>query len=209
MRQNEYKTDQEKFWAGEFGTEYISRNQDHQLLASNLKFLSTALDTVPALSSCIEFGANIGMNLKALRLLYPSILLSAIEINEAAVQELCLTVKDDRIFRGSILDFSSNECWDLVLIKGVLIHIAPSELCAVYEKLVSATRLYLLVAEYYNPVPVALPYRGHHDRLFKRDFAGEILDKFPMMSLRSYGFGYHRDPSFPQDDINWFLLERK
>jgi len=27
------------------------------------------------------------------------------------------------------------------------------------------------VAEYYNPSPVAIPYRGHTDRLFKRDFA--------------------------------------
>jgi spore coat polysaccharide biosynthesis protein SpsF len=26
--------------------------------------------------------------------------------------------------------------------------------------------------------------------------------------LVDYGFAYHRDPAFPQDDITWFLLEK-
>ena len=68
---------------------------------------------------------------------------------------------------------------------------------------------YLLVAEYYNPSPVTIPYRGHENRLFKRDFAGEILEKYPSMTLIDYGFAYRNDPSFPQDDITWFLLEKK
>jgi spore coat polysaccharide biosynthesis protein SpsF len=24
-----------------------------------------------------------------------------------------------------------------------------------------------------------------------------------------YGFAYRRDPNFPQDDITWFLLEKR
>ena len=35
-----YKTEQEEFWAGEFGEEYISRNNSKELLASNLNFFS-------------------------------------------------------------------------------------------------------------------------------------------------------------------------
>ena len=35
---------------------------------------------------------------------------------------------------------------------------------------------YLLINEYYNPKPVSIDYRGHSERLYKRDFAGEILD---------------------------------
>ena len=46
-------------------------------------------------------------------------------------------------------------------------------------------------------------------KLFKRDFAGELLDAFPSLDLVDYGFVYHRDPNFPQDDMNWFLLEKK
>jgi spore coat polysaccharide biosynthesis protein SpsF len=51
-------------------------------------------------------------------------------------------------------------------------------------------------------------YRGYKARLFKRDFAGEMLDKYRDLSLLDYGFVYHRDPNFPQDDVNWFLLEK-
>lgn len=36
---NLFQTAQENFWAGEFGNDYIQRNQSEQLLASNLNFL--------------------------------------------------------------------------------------------------------------------------------------------------------------------------
>ena len=66
----------------------------------------------------------------------------------------------------------------------------------------------MLICEYYNPSPVSIEYRGHSDRLFKRDFAGEIMDRFTDVQLVDYGFAYHRDISFPQDDCTWFLLEK-
>ena len=71
-----------------------------------------------------------------------------------------------------------------------------------------ASNRYILVSEYYNPSPVDIPYRGHTDRLFKRDFAGELLDKFSDLKLVDYGFSYHRDQYFPQDGATWFLLEK-
>ncbi len=55
---------------------------------------------------------------------------------------------------------------------------------------------------------VPLDYRGLSNKLFKRDFAGEMLDKYPDLQLVDYGFVYHNDNSFPQDDINWFLLKK-
>jgi pseudaminic acid biosynthesis-associated methylase len=90
----------------------------------------------------------------------------------------------------------------------VLIHINPDRLRSVYETLHKASSRLILVCEYYNPTPVAIPYRGHADRLFKRDFAGEMLDAFPDLRLVDYGFAYRRDPAFPQDDITWFLMEK-
>lgn len=204
-----YATIQEAFWAGEFGTEYIQRNQGEQLLASNLAFFGKALQQTVQPRSCIEFGANIGMNLKALKLLYPLQEQHAIEINPEAAHQLAQALPEAGVFQQSIFDFEPARTWDLALIKGVLIHIHPDKLPQVYDKLVAATVRYLLVAEYYNPSPVAIPYRGHDDRLFKRDFAGEILDRHPQMRLVDYGFAYHRDPNFPQDDITWFLMEKK
>lgn len=97
---------------------------------------------------------------------------------------------------------------DLSLIKGVLIHIHPDMLTTVYEKLYQASNRFILVCEYYNPFPVAISYRGHADRLFKRDFAGEMLDQYPDLKLVDYGFIYRRDPSFPQDDVTWFLMQK-
>lgn len=35
-----FKTEQEAFWVGDFGTEYIQRNQRNALLTSNLDFSS-------------------------------------------------------------------------------------------------------------------------------------------------------------------------
>ena len=206
---SDYSTEQEKFWAGEFGTDYISRNQGDALLASNLDFFAKALRGVREVKTCIEFGANIGMNLKALKLLHPGFEQFGIEINAEAAEQLANVIPSENVHHVSILEFQPDRVWDLVLIKGVLIHINPEMLPHVYDKLVTASGRYLLVAEYYNPAPVAIPYRGHTDRLFKRDFAGEIMDRYPQMRLVDYGFVYRRDPNFPQDDITWFLMEKQ
>jgi pseudaminic acid biosynthesis-associated methylase len=204
-----YQTEQEAFWAGEFGTAYIERNQGDALLASNLDFFARALRAARNVGTCIEFGANIGMNLKALKLLHPAQKHHGVEINADAVKELGRVIGADHVFHSSILDFDPKRTWDLVLIKGVLIHMNPGVLPQVYDALYRATGRYLLVAEYYNPSPVAIPYRGHADRLFKRDFAGELMDRHADLRLVDYGFAYRRDPNFPQDDITWFLMEKR
>lgn len=203
-----YKTEQETFWAGEFGTDYIQRNQGDAVLASNLAFFSKALHQAHGINNCIEFGANIGMNLKAIKLLHPGIHAHAIEINADAAQELATVIPAKQVHNQSILDFFPSQQWDLILIKGLLIHLNPDVLPQVYDKLFAACGRYLLVAEYYNPSPVAIPYRGHSDRLFKRDFAGEMMDRHPQLKLMDYGFAYRRDPNFPQDDVTWFLMEK-
>lgn len=209
MTTTSYQTEQEAFWAGTFGSEYIERNRGEALLAANLAFFAKALQAARELRNGIEFGANIGMNIEALKLLHPQLSMEAIEINADAARILASRIPPQCVHQTSILDFRVPRTWDLVLIKGVLIHLNPEVLPAVYDKLVAGCERYLLVAEYYNPSPVAIPYRGHSDRLFKRDFAGEIMDRHPAMKLLDYGFAYRRDPVFPQDDITWFLLEKR
>ena len=204
-----YRTEQEAFWAGEFGVDYIRRNEGVALLASNLAFFSRALARAHGLSTCIEFGANVGMNLRALKLLYPQQEQHAVEINPQAADELGKAIPPGNIQRMSLLDHVAERQFDLCLVKGVLIHLDPAQLTRAYDVLHAATGRYLLVCEYYNPSPVAIPYRGHDNRLFKRDFCGEILDRHSDMALVDYGFAYHRDPDFPQDDITWFLMEKR
>jgi spore coat polysaccharide biosynthesis protein SpsF len=203
-----FATEQEEFWAGEFGNEYIQRNNSDELLASNLNFFTNALKYTGKPNSVIEFGSNIGMNLRAIKLLFPGIKLHGIEINSTAATLLKEAVGNDNVSNCSIYDYARTEKYDISFIKGVLIHINPDMLPVVYQKLYDASGKYILICEYYNPSPVTIKYRGHENRLFKRDFAGEMLEKFKDLALVDYGFSYKRDPAFPQDDITWFLLKK-
>lgn len=203
-----WKTEQEAFWSGAFGDDYVERNRGEALVASRTHMFSNALRRAGPVASAVEFGPNIGLNLIALRRLLPALDLAAIEINAKAVESL-RQIDRLEVHHGSILDRHVARTFELSFCSGVLIHINPDALPAVYDNLHAASHRLILLAEYYNPAPVAIPYRGHGDRLFKRDFAGEMLDRFPDLSLRDYGFQYHRDPSFPADDMNWFLLEKR
>jgi spore coat polysaccharide biosynthesis protein SpsF len=203
---SDFKTDQELFWSQDFGNDYIERNQSADLYAANLEFFSkifSRLKKPPA--KVLELGANIGMNIGPIKSLFPEVSISGVEINPKACEILKSTGCD--VIEGSILDLNLDEKFDLVFTKGVLIHINPEELKKVYKTLYSNSTQYILVAEYYNPTPVSIDYRGHSDRLFKRDFAGELLSMFKDLDLVDYGFAYHLG-AFPQDDITWFLLEK-
>ena len=201
------KTEQEEFWQGNFGNEYIDRNQSDILLASNTSFFSKVFNRTGKIDSIMEFGCNIGMNLKAIRALLPESNLSGIEINKRAVDDLNKWKGKAHVIEGSILDIELDTRFDLTLIKGVLIHINPKRLDDVYTRLYNFSDKYICIAEYYNPTPVTIPYRGHDNRLFKRDFAGELMSKYSDLELVDYGFLYHNDPIFPQDDITWFLMK--
>jgi pseudaminic acid biosynthesis-associated methylase len=205
---NQYKTEQELFWATEFGDEYSSRNIGDNWIASNTALFSKIFSRTNNIKNIIEFGSNIGLNLKAIKNLLPDVKLSAIEINSTAIAGLKDWGGVDKIYEGSILEVDVKEIYDLSFIKGVLIHINPEHLTDVYKKLYQTSSRYICLAEYYSPSPVTINYRGHNNRLFKRDFAGEMLDIYSDLKLIDYGFVYRRDPNFPQDDATWFLLEK-
>jgi spore coat polysaccharide biosynthesis protein SpsF len=202
------KTEQEEFWRGGFGNEYIDRNKSDALLAANISFFSKLFSSAGKINSVLEFGCNVGMNLKAIRTLLPEAQLTGIEINKKAVDELSAWKGVDQVIEGSIFDIDLATKFDLTLIKGVLIHVNPKRLDDVYSKLYNFSDKYICIVEYYNPSPVTIPYRGHDNRLFKRDFAGEFMEKFTDLELVDYGFLYHKDPAFPQDDLNWFLIKK-
>lgn len=127
---SDFSTPQEAFWAGEFGHDYIARNNSEEVVSSNL----------------ILFG-NIMRNAPGVPVVY------------------------DNLYRHS--------------------------------------NRYIMVCEYYNPSPMSVSYRGHTERLFKRDFAGELIERYGL-SLVNYSFAYRRDNYLRyQDDVTWFLLQKK
>jgi pseudaminic acid biosynthesis-associated methylase len=204
---DEFATPQEAFWAGEFGAGYIDRNHGDAWVKSNEALFARILASTTQVESIVELGCNIGLNLIALRNPRPHVALRGYEINHETAAAARLHGGFDVVEQTVVEPIDVDRTFDLAFTKGVLIHINPEFLSGVYENLARLSTRYILVCEYYNPSPVAIPYRGHDDRLFKRDFAGEIMDHHDL-SLVDYGFVYHRDAEAPQDDITWFLLEK-
>ncbi|MDD1006270.1 pseudaminic acid biosynthesis-associated methylase [Pseudomonas shahriarae] len=200
-------SEQEKFWQGEFGNQYVDRNVGQPLVAVNLALFAKALRRAGKIESLVELGTNAGNNLQALHQLLPHCELFGVEINDSACAQ-ARALQIARIWHGSLFDFPRERSYDLSLSKGVLIHLAPELLPTAYAQLYELSKRYILIAEYYNPAPLEVSYRGNSGKLFKRDFAGEMLDRYPDLQLLDYGFVYHRDPQFPADDVTWFLLEK-
>ena len=73
-----YKTEQEKFWAGEFGDEYLKRNQGLSAVATNIAFFTKVMQRTQKIETFIEFGANIGLNTAAFASVMPKVKMSAI-----------------------------------------------------------------------------------------------------------------------------------
>jgi pseudaminic acid biosynthesis-associated methylase len=201
------------FWRGDFGDSYVDRNNSPTLIKNNEALFRKALmpmfHTTPM--RIIEFGANIGLNIHALRRIAPfaNCEYSAVEPNEKAADEL-RKIENVNVYQTTMQD--SAEDWgrgyDLALTRGTLIHVEPKDLPLAYGALYRATRRYVLVAEYHSVKPVEVEYRGYAGKLWKRDFAAEMLDMFPDLCVVNYGFAWHRDPYAPQDDITYTLMER-
>lgn len=200
--------EQEQFWAGEFGDNYIGRNTLANVPLAIAKWAKILIHTTPLPRSFLELGCNIGINLHALHTLFPQAELEAVEINAKAAAKVREWGKA-KVHEGSILEFTPTRQYDFAFISGVLVHIAPENLHLAYKALYTSSSRYICVREYHNPTPVEVLYRGHKGKLFKRDFAGEMLDAYPDLKMIDYGFEYSRDTFLRGDDALWVLMEKR
>lgn len=204
-----YRTEQEAFWAGEFGDAYRERcTLSSDAVAARSACLTRMLRHAAPVDTAFEVGCNIGLNLVSMNRVSPRTTLEAIEINAGSArraQDLGIA----KVTNATAIGYVPERTYDLVMICGVLIHFDPAVLPEIYDLLFAASHRHILLFEYYNPQPVEVPYRDHGERLFKRDFAGEMLDRFEgRLKLVDYGFFYHRDPIACSDDATFFLLEK-
>ena len=179
-----YKTQQEKFWQGNFGDEYINRNKNKFLIKNNFFLFKKIFSKLFRIKSLIEFGPNIGLNIIALKKIFKLKFITAVEINKKA----CLKIKDIQklnVINNSIINFLPKKKHDLVLVKGVLIHINPNKLKKVYKTIYKSCKTsgYILIAEYYSPQPTMMIYRGKRNKLFKR-----VFSLFKKTKIIKYGF---------------------
>ncbi len=77
-------SEQEKFWQGDFGNQYVERNVGQPLVAANLALFAKALSRAGRIDSLVELGTNAGNNLQALHQLLPQCELFGVEINDSA-----------------------------------------------------------------------------------------------------------------------------
>jgi spore coat polysaccharide biosynthesis protein SpsF len=195
---------QEALWAGDFGDAYIKRQKPN--LLANRVFFRRALQAAGLQHfKAIEFGANVGDNLLALRRMFPHAWLAGVEINETAFQKLRAVA--DEAYLGSISDFEPMPAWDLAFTKGVLIHVDPKNLADVLRNIYDSSRQWILLAEYHSPRFETLEYRGQDAALWKGPYAESFMDLFPTVVVRDYGFWWKRD-KYPQDNLNWWLFEK-
>lgn len=203
--------DQVAFWRGQFGNAYIERNAaDVGALDSRRamwKRILAPLRTPPG--SMLEVGANIGLNLRALASLTEAEL-HAVEPNAKARAVLADSgaLHASRIFDGTAASLPLDDgSIEFVFTSGVLIHIAPDHLLDACREMHRVSSRYVACAEYFNPVPVEIAYRGHSGFLWKRDFGGFWLDNFPDLTLVDYGFLWKRATGL--DDLTWWLFQKR
>lgn len=199
------RTEQEQTWAGDFGHEYTRRSPGDP--EANRWFFRKALRGA-FITSAIELGCGSGANLAALRSLYPAANLAGVEINEHAFTMAMERKVAEELWHTSFLAIAPAHHYDLAFTKGVLIHIPPEKLAIAYQRLYDTSIRYILIAEYWSRDPVAIPYRGRPDLLWKRDFAAEILTQYRDLTLIDCGFASRLHPTAPQDDLTWFLMEK-
>lgn len=200
------------FWRGDFGNQYTDRNNlDPAILRARVGLWSTILSHTVGRppQSILEVGANIGINLRALRSLTAA-RFYAVEPNDKARQILqedkVIELGDLRSGIASAIDFPDAHA-EFVFTSGVLIHIAPQNLEASMREIYRCSSRYIASIEYFADKPTELPYRGHGDVLFKCDFGGMWLDFFPNLNLLGYGFAWKRATGL--DNLTWWLFEKR
>jgi pseudaminic acid biosynthesis-associated methylase len=205
------ETDQTAFWRGAFGAEYVARNTlDPVSLSRRTAMWARVLQPIGAAppASVLEIGANIGINIAALRSLLAAEL-HAVEPNPVARATLAssglLPAAHVHDAVGDSLPLS-DDAVDLAFTCGVLIHVAPERLEATCREMYRVSRRYIACIEYFATTPEERLYRGHAGKLFKRDFGSYWWDLYPRMRLVDHGFFWRRTSGL--DDLTWWLFEK-
>jgi spore coat polysaccharide biosynthesis protein SpsF len=204
-------TEQLKFWRGDFGNAYTDRNageaaQLRARVALWAPIMASLVGAPPR--SILEIGANIGNNLRALRQLTDAEFF-ALEPNAKArgilVDDGVVPAPNVRDGIAAAIDLA-NDAVDMAFTSGVLIHIHPNDLEASCREIHRVARRHIVCIEYFADKPEEIAYRGHADRLFKRDFGGYWLDLFPEMETVSYGFAWKRLTGL--DNLTWWVFRK-
>ena len=176
--------EQEKFWIGEFGKKYISRNKFRNKTEFNNFYKKRygisrkqinlhILKNINKNKPILEVGCNIGNQLVALNDIGFTNLYG-IDINKRSIK---IAKKNPKlnVIEGSgfNIPFKDNY-FNLVFTNNVLIHIHPNNLNKIMREIYRVSNKYILGFEYFNDSLVEINYRKHKNKLWKGDYSKQF-----------------------------------
>lgn len=187
-----HSTPQEKFWANDFGNDYVKRNyfepkelDDFYIVQYGKSRTAINNEILGKLKfkNILEIGSNVGNQLKLLQKQgYKN--LYGIEINQHAVELSKKMTTRVNIIQGSAFDLPfKDNYFDLAFTSGVLIHINPKDLKKIMNEIYRVTKKYIWGFEYFSPTLATINYRGNKNRLWKNDYAKTYLKALPDLKL--------------------------
>ena len=191
-------------WGGEFGRLYTDRNiLDWRTRLPAFRTMLSGL----RLARILEVGCNRGHNLLALsELLGEESEVIGIEPNRYALEIARSASPKVTAMCGNIFDLPfKSGYFDLVFTVGVLIHIPLDSLHAAMRELARVSGRYLLAVEYFAEQETRIPYRGHIDLLWKRNFLFHFQQCLSGLALLRKGYWGPED-GFDRD--HWWLFEQ-
>ena len=195
----------EDLWAGEFGDAYVDRNRRAAHGRDDF-WRDRIAQTSPA--SVLEVGCNLGGNLRPLAALLGAEALAGIDVNSTAIAAARDAVPGADLRQCSAYEIPFDDAsFDLVFTTGVLIHLPTEGLYKAIDEIVRCSARWVLCGEYFAEQEEEVPYRGHDEALFRRDYGGIYRERHPDLKLVEQGFlGASDDSSW--DDVTWWLFER-
>ena len=198
-------------WIGNFGDDYTERNEFAAWkMPYGVKAFHRIINGLD-IKSILEVGSNIGLNINYVsKVVKDDVKLYAIEPNKRAFKKLVSNknIKLENVWNCDTFNLPLNySSVDLVFTAGVLIHIHPDNLDRAIDEIVRIARKYVLCIEYFSHEPAEIKYRGQNGLLFKRDFGGYYLDRFPNLECIRYGFLWEREFKI-FDNLTWWLFEK-
>jgi SAM-dependent methyltransferase len=161
--------------------------------------------------SVLEIGANVGQNLDVISHLTEGELY-ACEPNAMARAELTELFAGMGEPRGQVTADAADklsfpdQVADLVFTCGVLIHIPPNKLAASMQEMHRTARRWIIVGEYFAPSEEMVPYRGHDNALWRRDYGSLFLDAFSDLHCLATLFAWKRMTGI--DNITFWVFEK-
>jgi hypothetical protein len=153
--------------------------------------------------SCFELGCNAGWNLSAIERADRNVMAWGCDINEKALE--IASGCGLAVFNATNVEerMGLPATAELTFTAGVLIHIAPTELKEVMEKLVDMSSNFVMAIEYESDVETEIVYRGQKGLLWKRPY-GELYER---MGLKQVSTGkLQQDVGF--DNCRYWLMQK-